>query len=373
MPATPRPRRKRPPPTPLPTGTRRGRYELRSVLGIGAFSIVYRAIEPESELEYAVREYLPGSLAERRGDGSVAPRSAADAETFEHGQRFFINEARLLAQIAHANLVKVHEVWQEQGTAFLAMDLYTGRNLQDTMSTRWRPPREPGLRNILAALLGPIDALHQGGLQHRDISPQTIMVEPDGRLVLMDLGAARRVTSALGETGPTGPRDGFAPVELYGGKPEGQAQGLAKGPWTDFYALGATLFYMVTGKPPPAAPEREHQQGGQAGDRVALALYRPDKRYSLELLALLDWMLAVPPAARPQSVAELRRALDGQHGEGLPAALKPTRALRWRLKARRFKPLLWLLGAVLVIGGAVLTVRWGLKLPVVKDWLLRFS
>lgn len=365
MPA-PRPRRKLPPPAPLPIGTRLGRYELRSVLGIGAFSIVYRAIEPETELEYALREYLPGSLAERRPDGSVAPRSAADAEIFEHGQRFFVNEAKLLLQIDHANLVKVHEIWQERGTAFLAMDLYTGRNLQDTMSTRWRAPREPGLRNILAALLGPIDALHKGGLQHRDISPQTIMVEPDGRLVLMDLGAARRVTSALGETGATGPREGFAPVELYGNRAEDGAKGLDKGPWTDFYALGATLFYMVTGKPPPPAPERD-------GNRVALALYRDDKRYSLELLALLDWMLAVPPAARPQSVAELRGALDGEHGEGLPPALKPTRALRWRLKLRRFKPLLWLLGIVLLAGAAVLAVRWGLRLPVVKDWLLRWS
>jgi serine/threonine protein kinase len=369
MPA-PRPRRKLPPPAPLPIGTRLGRYELRSVLGIGAFSIVYRVVEAETELEYAVREYLPGSLAERRPDGSVAPRSAADAETFEHGQRFFVNEAKLLLQIDHPNLVRVHEIWQDRGTAFLAMDLYTGRNLQDTMSTRWRAPREPGLRNILAALLGPVEALHQGGLQHRDISPQTIMVEPDGRLVLMDLGAARRVTSALGETGPTGPRDGFAPIELYGNnhhKPEGPAPAAAgKGPWTDFYALGATLFYMVTGKPPPPAPERD-------GSRVALALYRSDQRYSLELLALLDWMLAVPPAARPQSVAELRRALDGEQGEGLPPALKPTRALRWRLKLRRFKPLLWLLAIVLLVGGAVLAVRWGLKLPVVKDWLLRFS
>ena len=107
--------------------------------------------------------------------------------------------------------------------------------------------------------------------------------------------------------------------------------------------------------------------------RSALALYRDDKRYSLELLALLDWMLAVPPAARPQSVAELRGALDGEHGEGLPPALKPTRALRWRLKLRRFKPLLWLLGIVLLAGAAVLAVRWGLRLPVVKDWLLRWS
>lgn len=356
--ATLKARRKPLPPTPLAVGSRLGAYEVRSVLGIGPFSIVYRVADPGSDVELAVKEYLPTSLAQRDGATTVVPRTPDDAETFLHGLRFFLNEGKLLMQMAHPGLVKVHGVWEDNGTAYLAMDLYTGRSLQDTMATRWRTPREPGLRALLDSLLGPVEALHSAGLQHRDISPQTILVELDGRVVLMDLGAARRVTSALGETGPTGPRDGFAPIELYG-----KGSGQAKGPWTDFYALGATLHYMIAGKPPPAAPQR-------SGERVAIALYRDDKRYSLEFLAVLDWMLAVKPEDRPQTVAALRQALAG---EGLPAHLVPTRRLRWGLKLRRFAVLGWVVLAMVVLGLAGLGVRWVLSLPAVKDLLLRFS
>ena len=356
--ATLKAQRKPLPPTPLAVGSRLGAYEVRSVLGMGPFSIVYRVADPGSELELAVKEYLPTSLAVRDGADAVVPRTPDDAETFLNGLRFFLNEGKLLMQMAHPGMVKVHGVWEDNGTAYLAMDLYTGRNLQDTMSTRWRSPREPGLRAMLDALLGPVEALHSAGLQHRDISPQTIMVELDGRLVLMDLGAPRRVTSALGETGPTGPRDGFAPIELYG-----KGGGHTKGPWTDFYALGATLHYLIASKPPAAAPQR-------GDERVALALYRDDKRYSLEFLAVLDWMLAVKPEDRPQDVAALRQGLAG---DGLPAHLVPTARLRWGLKLRRFAVLGWIAGGLVVVAALVIGVRWALSKPFVKDLLLRFS
>lgn len=356
--ATLKAQRKPPPPTPLAVGSRLGSYEVRSVLGMGPFSIVYRVAEPGSDLDLAVKEYLPASLAVRDGATGVTTRSGADVETFQHGLRFFINEGKLLMQLAHPGLVKVHAVWEDNGTAYMAMDLYTGRSLQDTMATRWRSPREPGLRTMLDTLLGPVEALHSAGLQHRDIAPQTIMVDVDGRLVLMDMGAPRRVTSALGETGPTGPRDGFAPIELYG-----KGEGLTKGPWTDFYALGATLHYLIAGKPPATATQR-------GDERVALRLYRDDQRYSLEFLAVLDWMLAVKPQDRPQSVAALRQALAG---DGLPAHLAPTRRQRWGLRLRRFSVLGWIVVALVVLGGMALAIRWGLSLPVVKDLLLRFS
>lgn len=355
--------RKPPPPTPLAIGTQLAGYEVRSVLGIGAFGIVYRVVDPATEVELAVKEYLPTALAVRADGAAVLPRSSAEAETFANGLRFFVNEGKLLQQVNHPTLVKVHGLWEANGTAYLAMDLYTGRNLQDTMSTRWRSPREPALRSMLDALLAPLEALHQAGLQHRDVSPQTIMVELDGRLVLMDLGAARRVTSALGETGPTGPRDGYAPIELYG-----KGEGHAKGAWTDLYALGATLHYLMAGKAPPVATERA--AAGAAADRPAFKLYRDDGRYSLEFLAILDWMLAVKPGDRPQSVAELRKALAG---EGVPRHLVPTRRQRLKLRLRRYEMLMWI--AVWLLAAAVLAlgVRWTLSLPIVKDWLLRFQ
>ncbi len=329
-----RPKRKTqlPPATPLPLGTRVGGYEVRNVLGIGTFGVVYRAADDEDEV--ALREYLPTHLALRDGDTAVVLRSPDDAERFALGLRFFANEGKLLSGIDHPALVGVHKAWEENGTAYMAQTLCHGRTMAETLQARWKAPSERSLRAMLDTLLGALETLHEGGVQHRDIAPRNVMLEPDGRPVLLDLDSPRRVASARGETGPTGPRDGFAPIELYGTVP-----GLARGPWTDFYALGATLYFMIANKPPPPAQAR------QDGDRVALQLQRPDQRHSLGFLGLVDWMLAPQPADRPQSVAELRAALAGG---ALPERHAPKGREKLAASLRRRKHWLWG-GALLVL------------------------
>jgi serine/threonine protein kinase len=336
-----------PPPIPLPAGTRIGEYEVRGVMGSGSWGIVYRVSDPVAGDELAVREYLPRHLAQRESVAAVGLRPQADAEAFAMGLRFFTNEGKLLSGVTHPSLIKVHGSWEENGTAYTAMELFHGRDLTQSMQARWKPPNDASLRNTLTALLDALEVLHRGGVQHRDVAPKNVLLGPDRRLVLLDMDSPRRVASARGETGDIGPRDGFAPIELYG-----TASGLKRGPWTDFYSLGATLYFMIAAKPPPPAPQRV------AGERVALKLHQPDGRQSLELLGLIDWMLAVQPGDRPQNVGEVRAALAGT---GLPEAYAPKARDKLAVGWRRHRRWLWGGVALVLLIGIGLGVRWVMK------------
>lgn len=343
-----RPQRKPQPPAPLLAGARLGEFDVRAVLGLGQYGFVYRVWDPESEAEYAVKEYLPQHLAVRDGAKSVAPRSPADAEAFAQGLRFFIDEGKLLSQLRHPSLVHVYGSWEENGTAYMAMDLVPGRNLRETMLARGRAPRESALRAWLDDLLGALETLHQAGLQHRDIGPTSIVVGPDNRPVLMDMGTPRRVASARGETGPAGPRESFAAPEQYGND-----HGHPRGPWTDVYALGAVLRLMMTGKAPAPAPQR-----AASAEAASLAWAPPAReRYGPYLLATVDWMLSPRPQDRPQSVDALRAVL-ADPGR-LPVRLQPGLRTRLAVQLRRHRRWLWRLLALVVLA-ALAVVAWRL-------------
>ncbi len=333
------------PPIPLaPGGMLRG-YELRKLLGQGSCGFVYRVTDREADIDLAVKEYLPHHLARRDASDTVVCHGPDEAEIFAEGLRFFVHEALLLQRLDHPGLVRVHEVWEENGTAYMAMDLSTGRNLTDTRQARWRSPNEPALRHFLHTLLAPLELLHSTELQHRDVAPANIMVEANGHVVLMDLGSPRLVTSTPGTRDSPGPREGYAPPELY---PEGEA--LPRGPWTDIYALGATLHCLVTSKPPLSADMRDDD------DHPGHALQRPDQRFSLHLLSVIDWMMALDPQDRPQSVEQLRLALAGR--EPVPARHAPGRRARWAMSWRRHRHWWWVLPAsLLLIGGSVWLLR----------------
>lgn len=323
---------------PLPVGARLGAFDVRAVIGRGTYGPVYRVWDPETEAEYAVKEYLPPQLAVRDGTLAVVPRSAEDAEPFALGLRFFVNEGKLLSQLRHPSLVRVYGAWEENGTGYMAMELVAGRNLHDTLLARWKPPREGALRAMLDSLLGAVEVLHRAGLQHRDIAPPSIVIGPTGRPLLMDLGTPRRLAAARGDTGPAGVRDGYAAIEMYG-----NGHGQPRGPWTDVYALGATMHYLITGKAPAPAPERQGAAAALSWGPVVV------QRQSLHFLAAVEWMLSPRPQDRPQNVAAVRAALDGQ---GLPERLRPGLRARLAVQLLRHRRWIWL-GAGLALLAAV--------------------
>jgi len=176
----------------LAPGTRLGEFEILSVLGIGAFGIVYLAYDHVLVRRVAIKEYMPAALAGRRDAMPVSLRSPEFAATFDRGLDSFLSEARLLASFDHPALVKVHRFWRGNGTAYMAMQHYPGATLKDVRVAMAAPPDERWLMALVEPLLDALALLHGQGVFHRDISPDNIMILPDGRPVLLDFGSARR-------------------------------------------------------------------------------------------------------------------------------------------------------------------------------------
>jgi serine/threonine protein kinase len=288
-------------PNALAAGTRLGEYEILGVIGVGGFGIVYRALDHALEREVAIKEYLPASLAGRNVKHLVSLLSQSYADTFALGLRSFVNEARLLAKFDHPSLVKVHRFWEGQGTAYMVMPLYVGRTLREVRQAFAQAPDEAWLRELLLPVLGALDVLHKAEVYHRDIAPDNILIAPDGQPVLLDFGAARRVIGDRSQNLTAILKPRYAPIEQYA-----ESTSLRQGAWTDLYALGATLHYLVTGAPPAPSTTRIADD-----DQIALAA-TPRPGISTGFLDLIDWMLAPRPQHRPQSVAQLRAVLDGQ-------------------------------------------------------------
>ena len=287
-------------PSALPPGTRLGEFELLSLLGVGGFGIVYLAFDHALEREVALKEYMPASLAGRTETLHVSLRSQSDAETFALGLKSFVNEAKMLARFDHPSLLKVHRFWEANGTAYMAMPVMRGRTLKQVRADMARPPDEAWLRALLTPLLGAIETLHAEGVYHRDIAPDNVQIGDNGLPVLLDFGAARRVLGDKSQTLTAILKPAYAPIEQYA-----EAGSVKQGPWTDIYALGATLHYLLLNRPPaPATARAVH-------DEASLLSTAACAGCSESFLRTVDWMLAPRPKDRPQSVAALREVLDG--------------------------------------------------------------
>ena len=294
----------------LPPGTRFGELEILRVVGVGGFGIVYLARDHSLDREVALKEYMPGQLASRGPDAQVSVRSAADQDTFALGLRSFVNEARLLARFDHRSLLKVYRFWEANNTAYMVMPFLQGRTLRETRRSMQSPPDEQWFRQTLNPLLEALELLHGEMVYHRDIAPDNIFLPSDGaQAVLLDFGAARRAIGDSTQTFTAILKPSYAPIEQYA-----ESVTLRQGPWTDVYAMGAVMHYLIKGVPPPPATARMFEDHSD----VLADFSFPG--LSQVFLSAIDWALAVRPQDRPQSVAEFRGALEGRV---VPPAMLP--------------------------------------------------
>ena len=285
----------------LPPGTRLRDYRVENVLGEGGFGIVYLAVDQTLQRKVAIKEYLPSTMAARAGDGiSVIVKAGEHAETYSSGLVSFVNEARLLVRFDHPALVKVHQFWEDSGTAYMVMPYYEGPTLKRVLTSLGRLPTEAEVTGWLMPLLDALEVLHRDKCFHRDVAPDNIVITDHGPL-LLDFGAARRVIGDLTHSLTAVLKPGYAPIEQYGESPD-----LKQGPWTDIFALASVLYVACSGVRPAPSVERVVADRLKPLADVAAGRFRP------EFLAAIDMAMAVLPQHRPQSIAEFRGMLLGQ-------------------------------------------------------------
>lgn len=229
-----------------------GTYLVGRVLGQGGFGITYIGYDLNLDVRVAIKEYYPeGSVTrDMRTQSAVLVLSEDRRAMFEAGKERFVQEARVLARFSgEKGIVGVRSFFFENGTAYIVMDYVEGETLKSYVAKRGgKLPAEEVLRRF-EALFKPLSRVHEAGMLHRDISPDNIMLTKDDSLVLLDFGAARQI-SVYGEHSNTiNVKHGFAPEEQYRKRGE-------QGPWTDVYALSATIYRLITGVTPPEALDR---------------------------------------------------------------------------------------------------------------------
>jgi len=285
---------------PLPAGYRLGGYRIERKLSQGGFSIVYLARD-EADKPVALKEYLPVGLAQRGADGAAVLVDAVQLPAFNSGMKWFFEEGRLLAGIDHPNVVRVMNFFRANGTAYLVMRYEDGITLKEHTRRRLEQGLaipEDFLRNVFARLLSGLREVHTRKLLHLDIKPANIYLRSDGHPVLLDFGATRQGLGA-----GSGVNVVFTPGFA---APEQQGSGEPLGPWTDIYSVGASLYDCLAGTAPQPADQRLIK------DELVPAQTRWGKRYSLQLLELIDWCLKLPVEQRPQSVFALQKVLSGE-------------------------------------------------------------
>lgn len=288
--------------TPLRPLTRlhNNRYIVGRVLGIGGFGITYVAQDMFAmDRRIAIKEYYPSGIA-RRDIWTQQISFGNYGREYNIGLRRFEREANMLAMLRGgraASVVQVYEFFYENGTGYMVMEYIEGHNLKELARARdGRIPYDEAYY-ILNELLKALKIVHSEGVLHRDISPENIIIQPDGRLRLIDFGAARTAQS----TGLTGNmimlRPGFAPPEQY------DAAG-NQGPWTDVYALACTFYRLVSGVRVPDARER------MQGQRVPpLHLLMPEAVPD-EVSNAIEKAMTLDPGGRYRSMSEFMEAIE---------------------------------------------------------------
>lgn len=300
----------------LPAGTLLGGvYRVEGALGKpGGFGITYLATDTRLEARVAVKEFFPRGLARRAHDGkTVVPITPDDKAGFDHARQRFLDEARLLARFHHPSIVRVRSFFEENGTAYLVMDYLEGRTLAAHLERAGgRVPAETAVA-IARPLLDALGEIHEAGVLHRDVDPANVYVTNRQQVVLLDFGAARQAV-AEAEGGQRSLsvvlKPGYAPYEQYASKGR-------QGPWTDLYALAATMYRMLTGLVPQESTGRIVQDELQPVDEAVRERF--GETLPPALARAVMWGLALRPEDRPQSVAAFQQALDG----AMPSAPKP--------------------------------------------------
>ncbi len=282
----------------LQSGTVLDQYMIERELAHGGFSSVYLARQRKDQVQVAIKEYLPRKLAHRTWNNVVIPNSDDTKSLFFRGRALFFEEAKVLANLKHPNIVNVINFFQANDTVYLVMTYDYGVTVDKLIHKKKFSFSESFMTSVFSSLLTGIGIIHLQNMVHLDIKPANILIRPDNDPLLLDFGAIQKFPNSVESHRTKVLTKGFSPVEQY--KADGQL-----GPWSDIYAVGASMRACLDGKIPQPAPERNEK------DNLVPAVKAHKRKFPEYLLKAIDWAMAVEPDQRPQTVQDLKRALSG--------------------------------------------------------------
>jgi serine/threonine protein kinase len=280
-------------------------YRIVRSIGKGGFSLIYLAVDEETGDEVVIKEYLPKKLARRDEDLRLAPVDDRQAERLYRGRKLFFQEAKALASLRHPNIVQVLAFFLANDTAYLVMQYERGKNLGKYVQERKGGLSTSFIFHVFLPILDALALIHSRSLLHLDVKPGNIHLRYGNHPLLLDFGAVHPLAQGRTQSGQV-ITAGYSPVEQY-------YRGGHIGPWTDVYAVGASIRTCMEGKTPLPAVDRHGE------DPLIPARRQLRDRYPLFLLEAVDWAMEMDPARRPQHAGELLHRLKQFEGE-LPSS-----------------------------------------------------
>ena len=282
----------------LQTGTIIDQYMIERELAHGGFSSVYLARQLADQVQVAIKEYLPRKLAHRTWNNVIVPNSDETKQLFLRGRALFFEEAKVLATLKHSNIVEVISFFKANSTVYLVMTYDYGVTLDKLITNKKISVSLDFLQPLFSSLLAGVEHIHNNNFVHLDIKPANILVRPGFDAVLLDFGAIQNFPRLPDSKKTTVLSQGYSPVEQY--NQSGQF-----GPWTDIYAIGASIRACLDGKTPTISTSRLKK------DPLPLATNAYRNKLPSHFLKAVDWAMALHPADRPQNIPQLRQALLG--------------------------------------------------------------
>jgi serine/threonine protein kinase len=289
----------------LPKGTVIDCYRIQRLIGSGGFSLIYLAEDEDTGGDVVIKEFMPKKFA-RRGEGlRVVSLDQRSTDNLNRSLRLFYQEVSALAALRHPNIVQVHSFFRANDTAYLVMEYYRGKNLAAYIKQRKGGLSTNFILRVFLPILDAMSMIHSRSYLHLDIKPGNIHLRAGSDPLLLDFGAVHQFSGESKRKSGQVVTAGYSPVEQY-------YQGGYVGPWSDVYAIGASIRACIEGKTPPTAIERH------ANDKMTPACEAFGDRYPLFLVQAIDWAMELDPLRRPQHAGELLEALRKRGGWGQP-------------------------------------------------------
>lgn len=280
----------------LQSGTIIDQYMIERELAHGGFSSVYLARQITDQVQVAIKEYLPRKLAHRTWKNIVIPNSEETKTLFFRGRALFFEEAKVLSRLKHHNIVSVTNFFQANDTVYMVMTYDYGVTLDKILKKKSLEITEQFLITAFNQLLTGIGVIHKNNMVHLDIKPGNILIRPGNDPLLLDFGAIQPFPVQKKTQRVKVLTKGFSPIEQY-------SVNAQLGPWSDIYAIGASMRSCLDGKTPDPAPKRD------AKDSMVSAVRAYKNKYSPKFLQAIDWAMQIEPEKRPQSIEELKHIL----------------------------------------------------------------